>query len=238
MRTILTNPEKITKIMLSYNEQINPIKKGGKKLSRDEAFSYFISNLLSNSVTNQQAKASLKNLKSDINPFSPLGISQMTPDSLRKILLKKPGHRRYKSLSENIVLAAKRIMEVYDGDCSNIWVGKQDIGEVIRKFREFRGVGQKISCALAYGLLRNYSVRFKGLEKLDVPADRHVTRVFLRTGLVGEKKSNVVIKKARELNPNNPADLDVAYNIGKSFCHEKEPECNKCPLYNYCPKIS
>ena len=94
---------------------------------------------------------------------------------------------RARSLSENIVLATQRILEVYDGDCRNIWEGKKDIGEVTRKFREFRGVGQKISNASAYGLLRNHGVRFKGLEKLDVPADRHVIRVFMRTGLVGAR---------------------------------------------------
>ena len=71
----------------------------------------------------------------------------MIPDSLSKILLKKPGHRKYKSLSENIVLDAKRILEFYDGDCRNIWEDQQYIGEVILKFREFRGIGQKIACA-------------------------------------------------------------------------------------------
>ncbi|MFQ6052583.1 MAG: endonuclease III domain-containing protein [Candidatus Hydrothermarchaeota archaeon] len=207
-----------------------------KKFSEDEAFSYFIENLLNNSVTDKQVKASLKNLKSEIKPFNPYKISQMTPAQLRKILLKKPGHRRYKSLSENIILAAKKILKEYNGDCRKIWEGNRDINEVIKRLREFRGIGQKISNDFTDILLRNHGIELEGLEKLDVPADRHVVRVFFRTGLVEKEDSRLVVKRARELNPKCPADLDITYDIGKKFCHERKPDCKECPLYEECPK--
>ena len=230
-------PKKIVKILLSYNKKVNPIKKRVRRFSRDEAFSYFVENLLNNSVTYSQVEASLKNLRSEIKPFNPHKISQMTPPQLRKILLKKPGHRRYKSLSENIILAAKRILKEYDGDCRKIWEGNQDVSEVIERLRDFKGIGQKISNDFADCLLREYGIRFKGLDELDVPTDRHVTRVFFRTGLVEKEDSRLIIKRARDLNPKCPADLDITYNIGKDFCHEREPDCEECPLCAECPKI-
>lgn len=229
--------EKIVRILLSYNKKINPIKKRVNNFSRDEAFSYFVKNLLNNSVTGKQVMASLKNLRSEIKPFNPQKISQMTPAQLRKILLKNPGHRRYKSLSENIILAAKMILKEYDGDCRKIWEGNQDIIEVTNRLREFKGIGQKISNDFTDGLLRNQGIGFKGLDKLDVPADRHVVRIFFRTGLVEKEDPNAVVERARELNPKCPADLDVAYDIGKNFCHEREPNCYECPLYKECPKL-
>lgn len=229
--------EKIVKILLSYNKKINPIKKRVKRFSRDEAFSYFVENLLNNSVTYNQVKASLKNLKSEIKPFNPHTISQMTSAQLRKNLLKKPGHRRYKSLSENIILAAEKILKEYDGDCRKIWEGNQDISEVTKRLREFKGIGQKISNDFTDCLLRDHGIKLKGLDKLDVPADRHVIRVFFRTGLVEKEDSRLVVKRARDLNPGCPADLDITYDIGKDFCHEREPDCEECPLCAECPKI-
>ena len=113
--------------------------------------------------------------------------------------------------------------------------------EIVRDFREFKGIGQKIA-NMAVKILAEH-VRLTGKASIDIAVDVHVGRVFHRTGLVGSSPSDSgfaqrIIDKARELHPDYPAEFDTpAWRIGMDYCHAKKPNCNHCPLDSLCEKV-
>ena len=88
-------------------------------------------------------------------------------------------------------------------------------------------------------LLRQFKVVINDKQWIDVSPDRHVIRVFKRTGIIRQEASKEeIIWKARELNPNYPGVFDLAtFKIGKEFCKQTNPNCVDCPLTNECLKI-
>jgi hypothetical protein len=81
--------------------------------------------------------------------------------------------------------------------------------------------------------------------------DRHVARVFMRSGLIAARKGQTqysvselreqIIARARELSPQYPAALDPpAFNTGMRWCTEREARCDDgsepCPLSKVCTK--
>ena len=71
---------------------------------------------------------------------------------------------------------------------------------------------------------------------IDISPDRHIQRVMIRLGLVNESPSiNQIIFKAKEIHPPFPGLLDLPfYDVGKKYCHARNPQCSKCPFSPYC----
>lgn len=163
-------------------------------------------------------------------------------------------HRMPKKMAEYVILASKKIVREYRGDVTNIWFCPDGTPakamDVIKKLLEFKGISQKISRMLAILLVNDFGVALKGWERIDVAVDRHVARVFLRTGLVKRKEernykvSEVkgdVIQSARLLKPGYPGSLDgPAFAIGKYWCASEAAYCNPpgnpCPIRKSCRK--
>jgi len=160
-------------------------------------------------------------------------------------------HRFYNTVSRDIVCDCRILAEKYDGDARSLWEGDIEAAEVIARLKELRGVSQKIANMFARHLVTYYGVNLKGWERIDVAVDRHVARVFLRTGLVAAKKGQSrysvselreqVVARARELSPEYPAALDPpAFDIGMRWCTEREARCDgkgePCPLAGVCTK--
>ena len=76
------------------------------------------------------------------------------------------------------------------------------------------------------------------MEKLGIPVDVHVRRVFLRTGLADRNRNGIkdIIATARELHPDRPVDLDSAWDVGRNWCDKGNPNCGECVLRDVCPK--
>lgn len=170
-------------------------------------------------------------------------IAKMRKSELEKVLRgrkdeEKSLHRFPEKLADWIIEASKLILSEYKGKAQNIWNDKPTAVELINRLREFKGIGQKKANMAAEILLGEYGIKIRGKEHIDVSYDRHVRRVFLRTGLIEKDSVEEVIKIARQLHPSYPAELDIpAWKIGMKFCHFKNPECNKCPLRKVCPKL-
>lgn len=162
-------------------------------------------------------------------------------NKIRRLFEKKKLHRYPTKAAGEMMDALKRIKHVYDGDASRIWGPSKAALAVVRDFREFKGIGQKIA-NMAVKILAGH-IRFTGKECVDVAVDVHVRRVFRRTGLVGGSPSDSgfdqrIIDKARALNPVYPAAFDTpAWSIGLNYCHAKKPDCNHCPLDVLCDKV-
>ena len=156
---------------------------------------------------------------------------------IREKVTQKPALHRYHYLGDWIYEAAKKILEEYKGNASNIWEGNLSAKEVRRRFLEFKGIGPKKANMAVRILKKTFKVKFGGMCTIDVPYDIHVRRVFLRTGFVERDSIKTITEAARRLYPKEPSRLDAVWHIGKNFCHPRNPECRKCSLDKVCPKI-
>ncbi len=92
---------------------------------------------------------------------------------------------------------------------------------MIARLQELKGVSQKISNMFVRSLVNDECVSLEGWDRIYIAVDRHVARVFLRTGLVNSRKGQDryhvndivedVVACARELYPAYPADGPVLH---------------------------
>ena len=55
--------------------------------------------------------------------------------------------------------------------------------------------------------------------------------MFNRLGVVEKRDRDLVIYKARALNPDYPGIVDYpCWYVGKNYCHERRPNCGECPF--------
>ena len=136
----------------------------------------------------------------------------------------------------------------YSDNAANIWNDKPSSVEAVKRFKEFWGIGQKISTMAVNILARQFGVEFKNLNGIDISVDVHIERIFKRTGIIKpieyknlskNELKKLIISRAREIYPEYPGILDIeAWKIGKEICHEINPKCDYCPLKKYCSKIN
>ncbi len=160
-------------------------------------------------------------------------------DWVRTFFIQEGLHRYPDRMSDYFYHAIRTIDQKYRGDAANIWAGKPTSATVVSRFREFRGVGPKISTMAVNVLLKVFKVPFADTTGIDISSDVHVRRVFARLGLVAEGAGNdEVICRARELNPEYPGIFDeVVWETGEGWCRPSNPRCNECFLSEYCPRI-
>jgi endonuclease III len=156
-------------------------------------------------------------------------------------------HRYPNNLAKRIVTASKKVVADYRGCAANIWPDGTRASEVIARLRAFKGISQKISNMMVLLLVRDFGVRLTNWEEIDVAVDRHVARVFLRTGLVPRSDgqytvgdvADEVIAAARIALPVFPGHLDgPCFAVGLEWCTAELAYCDwedaPCPLRESC----
>ncbi|MCF6347081.1 MAG: hypothetical protein L3J20_02115 [Flavobacteriaceae bacterium] len=148
-------------------------------------------------------------------------------------------HRFNKTVAKQYYKAIEKIANDYNGTANKLWRENNSSASIFGKFLQFEGVGQKIASMAVNILLRHFKENIKNREWIDVSPDRHVIRVFKRTGIIRDKASKEeLIWKAKELNPIYPGVFDLAtFTIGKDYCKPKNPNCNDCIISSNCKKI-
>ena len=153
-------------------------------------------------------------------------------------LMRRPEalHRFPDEMAKNLYEAVQIIAKSYSGSAKKIWEGQPSSAEVVYRFLQFRGVGQKIATMAANILAREFKVQFSDYYSVDVSADVHIRRVFRRLGLVSQGASTEeFIYKARVLNPEFPGLLDSpSWEIGRNWCKPKHPRCGECYMNELC----
>ena len=176
------------------------------------------------------------NLCRDFGCFDMRGLSEIPAEEIEEWFARNRPHRYNAEMARVFYEAVQRIHGEYGDDASAIWSGCPSSAEVVYRFLQFRGAGIKIATMAANILARDYHVDLKDYYSIDISPDIQVKRIFHRLGLVpNEAKTEMVIYKARELNPEFPGVIDLAcWEIGRKWCHPNNPNCGECPLSGCC----
>ncbi|OGV04566.1 MAG: iron-sulfur cluster loop [Ignavibacteria bacterium RIFOXYB2_FULL_35_12] len=158
---------------------------------------------------------------------------------IHEVFVRKRLHRFNDKMSDIFFNGIKDIIEKYDGDAKKIWSNSPSSALVVYRFLEFKGSGIKISTMAANILARQFRIQFSDYYSVDISPDTHIVRVLKRTGIVSkDANKNMIIFKARELNPEFPGIIDYScWEIGRKWCHSRNPDCENCLINNSCDKL-
>jgi endonuclease III len=160
-------------------------------------------------------------------------------DRLNSIFSEKRLHRFNEQMANNFYQAIRLIHDKYQDNAANIWLaGEPGCKDVIDRFAQFSGVGQKISTMATNILVREFKVPLKNVHEIDISVDSQITKVFGRLGLVPKGASNeMIIEAARKIYPKYPGIADsVIWEIGRDWCKTDMSGCPRCYLNEFCPK--
>lgn len=179
-------------------------------------------------------------LKERIGDFTFQTLNTLTQEQIKEHMDNiEIRHRLSNEMPENIFYALQLINDKYDGIASKIWEGTPSSAEVVYRFLEFKGIGQKIATMATNILARDFKIPMSDHYSIDISVDTHVKRVFHRTGLVPDNSTNEqIIFRARAISPCYPGLLDLpAFELGQNWCKPSKPNCGECYLNDVCPKI-
>jgi endonuclease III len=166
--------------------------------------------------------------------------SSLTLEDLKSIFTEKRLHRFNEQMANYLFQAIRIIHTDYEDNAANIWLkGQPDCKEVIVRFDNFPGVGQKISTMATNILVREFKVPLKNVHEIDISVDSQIEKVFKRMGMVPANASRQqIIEASRKIYPAYPGIADsIIWEIGRDWCKTDLSGCQKCFLNEYCPKI-
>lgn len=176
-------------------------------------------------------------LKMRLGFFDFATLGETSPVKLEEVMLQPtPLHRFPNEMSKNLLAAIHRIKDAFEGNAGGMWRGSPSSATIVRRFLEFRGVGQKIATMAANILVRDFRIKVSDRYSIDISVDVQVTRVFDRMGFVPKHSSvDYVIFRARELHPEYPGIFDLAlWELGRTVCRPTQPACEKCNYSHLC----
>ena len=175
----------------------------------------------------------------EIGSFNFDELEKLDLDDLYEIFNRKKLHRFNNTMADIFHKALIDIRKKYNGNASIIWNNNPSSAAVVYRFLEFYGSGIKISTMAVNILARQFRVPFSDYYSIDISPDVHIIRVMKRMGFVPKNANNdMVIYKARELNPEFPGIIDFScWEIGRKWCKPKKPICSECIVENDCSKI-
>jgi len=144
--------------------------------------------------------------------------------------LKEVGCRYWRNMAKFVVSAIDKLAYSYKGNAANIWNDTASAKTIYDRFVQFKGIGQKKASMAVNILVRDCGLGVS-LHDIDVSYDKHIRQVFLRSGLAEYDDIHHIIEVARQENPKYPGALDKpAWYIGRDWCFNQNPDCDKCPL--------
>lgn len=183
-------------------------------------------------------------IKRSINSFEMKDLITISEEQYKTFFTSNNLHRFNDAMATVFYRAVQRLHAVYHDDASEIWRNTPESAEVVYKFLEFDGVGIKIATMAANILATQYRIPLSDYYSIDVSPDVHVRRVMKRMGLVeyeednkkgNDKVNDLIIYKARELNPKFPGIIDYPlWKIGRTCCRSNNPSSNDCAVKLEC----
>lgn len=163
-------------------------------------------------------------------------LASVSLEEYKEMFINGGYHRFNSDCATEFYEAIHKIKKDYDGDAAKIWSGNPTSKTIVKRFREFKGAGPKISTMAANILIRQFKIPISDYEAIDVSVDVQVEKVMSRLGLVSENPTKEeIINKAREMNPEYPGLIDrTLWKVGREYCNPTNPNCRDCPLNCEC----
>jgi uncharacterized HhH-GPD family protein len=161
-----------------------------------------------------------------------------SPEAVHAAFVGPPAiHRFPNQTSGFIVDGARRVIHEYGGDASAIWNDGPSARELQARFAAFKGISQKKAAMAVEILYAQMGVDIREMSGSDIAYDVHVRRVMLRTGLAERDNVTHMVERARAAHPDRPGALDLPmWEIGRTWCHRRDPACDACVITAACPK--
>lgn len=160
------------------------------------------------------------------------------PDRVRDSFLGPPAIHRFPNQTSGFVVdGARRVLDAYEGDAGSVWRGSPTARDLQARLQEFKGISQKKAAMAVEILYAQLGVEITEMWGSDIAYDVHVRRVMLRAGLAQRDTVTHMVERARELHPERPGALDLPmWEIGRTWCHKTNPECDACAIADVCPR--
>jgi len=200
---------------------------------------YVLACLMDRQIKAEKAWVIPVRIRDIIGSFALSDLLKVSQKEYQRIFQRERLHR-FNDVMANIFHAAvHRIENQYAGNASGIWNGKPSSSVVVYRFLEFEGGGIKIATMAANILARQFRIPFADYYSIDISPDVHIRRVMMRMGLVPKEATNdMIIYKARELNPEFPGIIDFScWEIGRTWCKPKVPDCVNCLVKKDCQRV-
>lgn len=107
------------------------------------------------------------------------------------------------------------------------FLDKLPVDDAVAYLQNFRGLGPKtIACTLLFAL-----------HKPVFPLDTHIFRILRRVGLIPAKCTDA--KAHNLMNARVPEGKHFSFHVnlirhGRTLCRPREPQCERCPVVEYC----
>ncbi|PLX06028.1 MAG: iron-sulfur cluster loop [Marinilabiliales bacterium] len=201
--------------------------------------SFVLSCLMDRQIKAEIAWLIPSKIKSILGTFKIEDLAKVKANEYQKIFSEKKLHRFNDIMADVFYCGIQDIYNKYSGNAAKIWENKPSSSTVVYRFLEFKGSGVKIATMAANILARQFRIEFSDYYSIDISPDVHIRRVMKRMGFVPDAASNeMIIYKARELYPEFPGIIDFScWEIGREWCHPRNPECDKCLVKSECKKI-
>jgi uncharacterized HhH-GPD family protein len=160
------------------------------------------------------------------------------PGDVHMAFLGPPAINRFPNQTTGFIVdGARRVIEDYGGDAAAVWNDAPTARELQARLVRFKGISQKKAAMAVEILYAQLGVDIRDMDGSDIAYDVHVRRVMLRTGLADRDHVTHMVDAARAAHPERPGALDLPmWEIGRTWCHKREPECGACVISAACPK--
>ena len=161
------------------------------------------------------------------------------PERVLAAFLGPPALHRFPTQSARwLVAGAQRVIDDYGGNAGAVWNDRPSARQLQERLTEFVGISQK-KAAMAVEILNGQrGIEVRDLSGSDIAYDVHVRRVMLRAGLAERDHVGHMVAAARRLHPEHPGALDLPmWEIGRTWCHARDPECGTCEIGATCPRL-
>lgn len=201
---------------------------------------YVLACLMDRQIKAERAWAIPYEIFKEFESFKISDLIKVSLSEFKRLFNKKKLHRFNDIMADVFYNGVIYIKNNYHGDAAKIWNNNPSSSAVVYRFLEFKGSGIKISTMAANILARQFRVPFSDYYSIDISPDIHIIRVMKRMGFVPYNANNeMVIYKARELNPEFPGIIDFScWEIGRKWCRPKAPNCVECIVRDECKKIT
>lgn len=181
-------------------------------LNHDNAWQLLIATMLSAQCTDARVNIVTKDLFKkypDLESFADVDIKELEKD------IKSTGF--YHNKAKNIIECAKRLVTDFNGN----------VPKTIEELTSLAGVGRKTANVIRGNIYNEPSI----------VVDTHVKRISRKLGFTKEEDPE---KIEYDLMKVLPKDHWILFNIqiithGRSICPARNPKCEQCFLYDYCP---